>query len=114
LSVDSRANAIALHPNPGRLGSDVVVADTDVDGLARQFLDSAYCSDQYANWPLDRRLEGFLQHRGLGHLADNGDLFTIICDRVMTTINCQRLHGGGNGESSRVAHCAPITTTSRQ
>ena len=74
-----------------------MVADTDVDGLARQFLDSAYGSDQYANWPLDRRLEGFLQHRGLSHLADNGDLFTIICDRVMTNISCQRLHGVGNG-----------------
>ena len=99
MSVYSHANVIALHPDPSGLGSDLVVADTDVDGLARQFLDSAYGSDQYANWPLDRRLQGFLKHRGLGHLADNGDLFTIICDCVMTNISCQRLRGGGDGEA---------------
>ena len=84
---------------PGRFGSDLVLIDTDVDGLARQFLDSAYGSDEYANWPLDRRLEGFLEHRDLGHLADNGDIFTIICDRVMTSISCQHLHGGDSGKA---------------
>ena len=84
---------------PGRFGSDLVLIDTDVDGLARQFLDSPYGSDEYANWPLDRRLEGFLQHRDLGHLADNGDIFTIICDRVMTSISCQHLHGGDSGKA---------------
>lgn len=99
MSVEPRANVIALQSNPGRFGSDLVVPDTDVDGLARQFLDSPYGSDQYVNWPLDRRLEGFLQHCGLGHFADNGDLFTVICDRVMTNIRCQRLHGGGNGDT---------------
>lgn len=81
-----------------RCTSDLMLIDTDVGGLARQFLDSSYGSDEYANWPLDRRLEGFLQHRGLGHLADNGDMFTIICDRVMTSIRFQRLHDG-NGEA---------------
>jgi hypothetical protein len=38
-------------------------------GLVRQYLDSAYGSDQYANWPLDRRLAGFFVHHCLGHLA---------------------------------------------
>lgn len=94
-----RANVIALRPNPGRLSKDLVVAGTDVDGLARQFLGSAYGSDHYADWPLDRRLEGFLQHRGLAHLADNGDLFTNICDRVMTNISRQPLDVGGNGRA---------------
>jgi hypothetical protein len=70
--------------------------DTDVDCLARQFLESAYGGDEYVNWPLDRRLEGFLEHRGLGHLADNGDIFTLICDRVMTSISCH-VHGGDSG-----------------
>ncbi len=99
LSVDSHASLFAPSPNRVRLGSDLMVADTDVDGLVRQFLHSAYGGDHYANWPLDRRLEGFLEHRGLGHLADNGDLFTIICDRVMTKISGRRLHGGGKGEA---------------
>jgi hypothetical protein len=29
MSVNSRANVIALHPNPGRFGSDLVLADTE-------------------------------------------------------------------------------------
>ena len=65
-----------------------MLLDTDVDDLARRFLDSSYGSDEYANWPLDRRLEGFLQHGGLGHFADDGDIFTTICDRVMAQIGC--------------------------
>ncbi|WP_156764944.1 hypothetical protein [Mycobacterium sp. 1081908.1] len=40
--------------------------DTDIDELARRFLDCPYGSDEYANWPLDRRLDGFLEHRGMG------------------------------------------------
>jgi hypothetical protein len=101
VSVDSRVNVISLRTNPGRLGSDLVMTDADIDGLARRFLDSAYGSDEYANWPFDRRLEGFLQHCGLGHLADNGDLFTIICDHVMTNFSCHRLHGGGEACARR-------------
>ncbi|OBA72398.1 hypothetical protein A5641_08220 [Mycobacterium sp. 1554424.7] len=62
--------------------------DTDVDDLARQFLESPYGGDEYANWPLDRRLAGFLQHGGRGRFADDGDIFAAICDRVMTQISC--------------------------
>lgn len=94
-SANSGANTLALHTNSRRFGSDLVLTEIDVDGLAGQFLDSAYGSDQYANWPFDRRLQGFLQHRGLGRLADNGDVFSAICDSVMANLSCPRAHRGG-------------------
>lgn len=76
--------------------SDLVLTDPDdVDRLVRRFLNSPYCSDDYAVWPFDRRLEGFLKHRGLGTLADNGDAFAIICERVMAYIGRQRPRGSG-------------------
>jgi hypothetical protein len=73
----------------------VVLTDTEVDRLVRRFLDSPYSSDDYAVWPFDRRLEGFLKSRGLANLADNGDAFAVICERVMTYISRQRSHGSG-------------------
>jgi hypothetical protein len=64
-----------------------MLTDNDVDTLVSEFLKSDYVSDEYLNWQLDRRIEGFLQHRHLGHLADNGDTFNIILDRVMSYIS---------------------------
>jgi hypothetical protein len=78
-----------------RSDGDPVLAGTDVDHLVTRFLNSPYCSDDYAVWPFDRRLEGFLRHRGLGHLADNGDAFAVIYERVMTYNRRQRPRGRG-------------------
>jgi hypothetical protein len=80
----------------GRYDSGSALADTDVDHLVHRFLNSPYSSDDYAVWPFDRRLEGFLKHRGLGNLADNGDAFATICERVMTSISRQRSRGSGS------------------
>ena len=75
-------------------GDPPLVTDPDLDALTWQFLNSDYVADEYANWPLDRRLDGFLRNRGLGRLADNGDICNIILDRVMTYISVvPRPHG---------------------
>src|SRR5690349_15933877 len=66
----------------GRLTS----TDSYVDALASEFLKSEYAGDRYVNWPLDRRLEGFLQRGCADHVSDSGDLFNIILDRVMLFI----------------------------
>ena len=47
------------------LGDPPLLSDSDVDALAWQFLNSAYADKTYADWPLDRRLDGFLRRRGL-------------------------------------------------
>jgi hypothetical protein len=63
-----------------------LLTDSDVDALAWQFLHSAYADDSYADWPLDRRLDGFLRREGLGRLAEDGDAYALIINRVMAYI----------------------------
>jgi hypothetical protein len=75
-------------------GDRVELTDRDVDELVWQFLNSAYVGDEYACWPLDRRLDGFLRRRGLGRLADDGDSFNIVLHRVMFGISVLARHGG--------------------
>jgi hypothetical protein len=78
------------------IGNDrPLVTDRDVDQFARQFLHSDYVDDIHANWPLERRLEGFLRNRGLARLADDGDACIIILDRVMTYRGQARRTVGG-------------------
>ncbi len=62
------------------------VTDADVDALAYDFLNSPFAADTYADWPLDRRLAGFLRHGGLLRLVDDGDAYGLILDRVMSHI----------------------------
>jgi hypothetical protein len=68
------------------LPSPPLLTDADVDALAWQFLDSAYADDTYADWPLDRRIEGFLRRRGLVRFAEDGDAQDLILNRVMAYI----------------------------
>jgi hypothetical protein len=39
------------------------------------------------NWPLEQRLEGFLRHRGMARVADDGDTCSVLLDRVMRYIS---------------------------
>ncbi|MGH3638564.1 MAG: hypothetical protein ACRDUX_05990 [Mycobacterium sp.] len=68
-------------------GDQPFVTDSDVHSLTREFVNSAYRGDEYANWPIERRLEGFLRRRGLSRHADNGDICNVIIDRIMTQIS---------------------------
>lgn len=61
----------------------VMLTDSDVDALAWQFFHSTYADDAYADWPLDRRLDGFLRRRGLHRIAEDGDAYDLVLDRVM-------------------------------
>jgi hypothetical protein len=62
------------------------LTDADVDALAWEFINSAYAHKTYADWPLDRRLEGFLRRRGLGRAVEDGDAYDFILNRVMSYI----------------------------
>lgn len=71
------------------LGDRLLLTGSDVDALAWQFTISTYADDIYADWPLDRRLEGFLRQRGLFSIAEDGDAFGLVFDRVMECISAQ-------------------------
>lgn len=74
-------------------GNPLEVTDRDVDTLTWQFLNADH-PDERADGPLNRRLDGFLRHRGLARLADSGDIYNIILDRVVTYISVlPRQHG---------------------
>ena len=82
-----------------RIGDDPpLVTDPDVHALTWEFVNSGYRGDEYANWPIERRLDGFLRRRGLSRHADNGDICNVIIDRVMTYISVTR--PGGSAASS--------------
>jgi hypothetical protein len=68
------------------LGDPPLLTDSDVDALAWQFMNSAYADDTYADWPLDRRLDGFLRQRGLSRIAEDGDAYGLVLNRVMAYI----------------------------
>ena len=121
---NTHTNLIALHANSGRgavqrksghqaesvtdIPYDVgtvrggpFLAEPDFDGLAWQFLHSDYAGAMYAQWPLDRRLEGFLHYRGLTRVADDGDLYNMVLDRVMTHISTATVRDSARTRTSR-------------
>ncbi len=65
------------------LGDPSVLSDSDLDVLASQFLTSDYADKTYADWPLDRRLDGFLRRRGMFGIVEDGDAYDLVLDRVM-------------------------------
>lgn len=60
--------------------------DRDIDELSWQFLKCDYAGPWYIDWSLDQRLTGFLRQQGLGRVADDGDLYAVLLDRVMSHI----------------------------
>ena len=77
-------------------GDPPLVTDADVHALTWEFVNSGYRGDEYANLPIERRLDGFLRRRGLSRHADNGDICNVLIDRVMTYIAAARR--GGSSE----------------
>lgn len=74
-------------------GDSPLITDSDVDALAWQFLRSGYADQTYADWSLDQRLDGFLRHRGLALFSEDGDIYDLILNRVMSYIGAARTSG---------------------
>lgn len=66
-----------------RYKDSLFLTDSDVDSLARQFMNSVYADGTYADWPLDRRVDGFLHRQGLQRIVEDGDTYNLILNRVM-------------------------------
>ena len=68
------------------LGDRPMLTDAYHEALACQFFTSPYADGIYADWPLDRRLDGFLRREGLDRIVENGDAYDLVLDRVMAHI----------------------------
>lgn len=67
-------------------GFPPLLTESDVDALASDFLQSHYIGSIYADWSPDRRLDTFLRRRGLGRVADDGDLSNAVLERIMAGV----------------------------
>ena len=63
-----------------------VPTQSQLDDVAWQFLRSEFTGDVYAQWPIDRRLDVFLLHRGYRRLHDDGSAYSALLDRVMANL----------------------------
>lgn len=64
-----------------------------MDERALAFLGSEFAGSRYIDWPIERRLEAYLRHQGLGRLADDGADFETLLQRVMTNFATARRRG---------------------
>ncbi len=65
------------------LGDPALLSDSDLDALVSRFLTSTYADKAYADWPLDRRLDGFLRRQGMFRIAEDGDAYDLVLHHVM-------------------------------
>lgn len=64
----------------------LVLTHAQLDDVAWQFLRSELTSDTYNQWPIDRRLDAFLLHRGYRKLHDDGSAYSALLDCVMANL----------------------------
>jgi hypothetical protein len=67
--------------------SAVEPQDTELEAMAWGFLGSPYASNRFVEWPIDRRLYAYLQHQGLSSVADDGNRYAALLERVMANIS---------------------------
>ena len=70
-------------------------ARSELDDIAWQFLRSEFAGEIYLDWPIDRRLDAFLRHRGYDQLHDDGTAYEALLDRVMANIGAALQTGIG-------------------
>lgn len=58
----------------------------EIDDIAWKFLRSEFTGHTYANWPIDRRVDAYLIRNGLRRLLDDGGIYSMLLDRVMSNI----------------------------
>lgn len=58
----------------------------ELDTIAWKFLRSEFTSQIYSDWPIDRRIDGYLLHYGPTELINDGSAYDALVDRVMANI----------------------------
>jgi len=75
------------------LAGHVELTEQDLDAIAWKFLGSEFTGELYANWPIDRRVNGYLVHHRLMHVANDGAACDALLHRVMANIGRALRHG---------------------
>ena len=58
----------------------------ELDAIAWRFLGSEFAGPMYADWPIDRRLDAYLQHHGPTDMVNDGSVFKALLERVMANV----------------------------
>jgi hypothetical protein len=75
------------------LAGHVELTEQELDAIAWQFLGSEFTGELYANWPIDRRVNAYLMHHRLIHVANDVAACDALLHRVMANIGCALRHG---------------------
>jgi len=64
----------------------VKLSQQQMHALAWNFLRSEFTGQTYADWPIDRRIDAYLHHHRLGHVANDGATCSALLETVMANI----------------------------
>ena len=67
-------------------GGRVELSQQQMQAMAWNFLRSEFTGQTYAHWPIDRRIDAYLRHRGQGHVANDGATNNALLETVMANI----------------------------
>lgn len=76
-----------------RVKTSIEPKHRELDTIAWAFLRSEFTEAAYRSWPIDRRLDAFLLHRGLTALADDGATCSALLERVLSNLGPARRQG---------------------
>lgn len=62
------------------------LSEVDLDTIAWGFLGSEFTGLTYADWPIERRVDAFLAHRGMTDILNDGDADVAVVQHVLTNI----------------------------
>lgn len=57
-----------------------------LEAIAWDFLGSEFTDENYAIWPIDRRVDAYLRHCGRDDLINDGAAYDALLQRVMANI----------------------------
>jgi hypothetical protein len=79
--------------------------------LSWEFLKSEFAHDNYANWPIDRRLNAYLRHHQLLDVLNGAAAYGSLLDCVMANIGPANRRGILRPGASEAARATTTTQT---
>jgi hypothetical protein len=76
-----------------RLAGEMVLTERELEALAWGFLGSEFAGLVYADWTIERRIDAYLARQGMAHVANNGDTYQVVLQRVFANIGPARRSG---------------------